>query len=259
MKANLTVAALQIDLLWENAIGNKTKIGNLLEDLSPDVELVVLPEMFTSGFSQNSERLAEEMNGSTMEWLHKNADRYNLAIMGSMIVKEEGQFYNRMVFMEPGGIVQTYDKRHLFRMGDEHNYFSSGKERKVFDFRGWRILPQICYDLRFPVWSRNQNDYDLMVYVASWPESRRDVWSVLLQARAIENQAFVVGTNRIGEDGTGLTYSGDSVIIDPKGMIITSAKRGLEEIISAGLSLDELNAFRLKFPVWMDADDFSVR
>ena len=258
MKTNLTVAALQVDLLWENIIGNQTKIGNLIEDLSPEVNLVILPEMFTSGFTQNSERLAEEMNGATLEWLSRKADKYNLAIMGSLIIREEGRFYNRMVLMEPGGKVQTYDKRHQFRMGDEHNYYSGGEERKVFLFQGWRILPQICYDLRFPVWSRNRNDYDLMVYVASWPESRRDVWSILLQARAIENQAFLVGVNRVGEDGSGMTYSGDSVILDPKGMVLSGAKRGVEATISASLSLEELISFRSKFPAWMDGDDFSI-
>jgi len=259
MKSNLTLAALQVDLLWENIAGNQTKIGNLLEDLPSEVDLVILPEMFTSGFTMNPEKLAEDMNGSTLEWLRHNADKYNLAIMGSFIVKEDNRFYNRMVFVEPGGTVQIYDKRHLFRMGNEHNYYSGGIERKVFTFQGWRILPQICYDLRFPVWSRNRNDYDLMVYVASWPETRRDVWSILLQARAIENQAFLVGVNRVGEDGTGITYSGDSVILDPKGVELVSAKRGVESTILGRLSLEELTSFRSKFPAWMDGDDFLIQ
>lgn len=259
MKTDLTIAAFQVDLLWENILGNQTKFGNLFEDLGSDVDLVILPEMFTSGFTMNPEKVAEPMDGSTIEWLRACAKKQNLAIMGSFIVKEREQFYNRMVFVEPNGAVQFYDKRHLFRMGNEHNYYTGGGQRKVFTFQGWRILPQICYDLRFPVWSRFRNDYDLMVYVASWPESRRDVWNILLQARAIENQAYLVGVNRVGVDGTGLAYSGDSVILDPKGMVISAAKRGVESTLVEKLSLEELSAFRSKFPAWMDADDFSIK
>lgn len=259
MKTNLTVAALQVDILWENISGNQTMLANLLEDLPTAVDLVILPEMFTSGFTMNIEKVAEEMNGSTIEWLLSSVNKHQFAIMGSFIVKDEGRFYNRMVLVEPGGGIQTYDKRHLFRMGDEHNYYSGGEQRKVFNLYGWRILPLVCYDLRFPVWSRNRNDYDLMVYVASWPESRRDVWNILLQARAIENQAYLVGVNRVGLDGTGLTYSGDSVVLNPKGIALSEAKRGAEAIIVETLSLDELSSFREKFPAWMDADDFSIK
>lgn len=259
MKTNLTVAALQVDILWENIAGNQTMLANLLEDLPTDVDLVILPEMFTSGFTMNIEKVAEEMSGSTIEWLHSSANKHNFAIMGSFIVKETGHFYNRMVLVEPGGGIQTYDKRHLFRMGNEQDFYSQGEQRKVFEYQGWRILPQICYDLRFPVWSRNRNDYDLMVYVASWPESRRDVWSILLQARAIENQAYLVGVNRVGLDGTGLTYSGDSVVLNPKGIALSETKRGAEAIIIETLSFNELTSFREKFPAWMDADDFSIK
>ena len=258
MKENLTIAALQVDILWENILGNQTKVENLFEDLPKGIDLVVLPEMFTSGFTMNPQAVAEEMSGTTVEWMKQSAEKYGFGIMGSFIVKEEGCFFNRMVLAEPGGTVQTYDKRHLFRMGNEHNYYTQGQQRKVFEYSGWRILPQICYDLRFPVWSRNQHDYDLMVYVASWPEARRDVWSILLQARAIENQVYLVGVNRVGVDGMGLTYSGDSVILDPKGIAIASAKRGDEAAVIGSVSLAELNSFRTRFPVWMDADDFSI-
>ncbi len=258
MKTDITIAALQVDLLWENIVGNQTKFGNLIEDLDTNVDLVILPEMFTSGFTMNPEKVAEPMNGSTIAWMQASAAKQNISIMGSFIVKEDNNFFNRMVFVDSAGGIQFYDKRHLFRMGNEHNYYSSGDQRKVFTYKGWRILPQVCYDLRFPVWSRYRNDYDLMVYVASWPESRRNIWNVLLQARAIENQAYLVGVNRVGVDGTGLSYSGDSVILDPKGMVIAGAKRGAESTLVETLSLDELSAFRAKFPAWMDADDFSI-
>ncbi|MCK5168262.1 MAG: hypothetical protein KAQ75_00175, partial [Bacteroidales bacterium] len=179
-------------------------------------------------------------------------------IIGSIIIKEDKNYYNRCIIMFPNGEYYTYDKSHLFRMEKEHEDYTKGESKTIFKHNDWRICPLICYDLRFPVWSRNQNDYDLLIYIASWPESRREVWNTLLKARAIENQSYVVGVNRIGKDGEGITYSGDTVIIDPKGRIITKAEDYKEEIINAELSLNELNKFREKFPVFLDADDFKI-
>lgn len=256
--STLKVAAIQADLLWENIGGNLEKFGGILDTLSPDVDLVVFPEMFTTGFSMNPERLAEEMNGSTVNWLLQQSKQRGMALVGSFVAYENRHYYNRLVFVEPNGALQVYDKRHLFRMGEEHNHYSAGAQRLVVNYRGWRIRPLVCYDLRFPVWSRCRNDYDMLIYVANWPESRREVWSTLLKARAIENQACLVGVNRVGTDGTGLTYSGDSVMMNAKGQPLAMSSGVQQEVLLADFSLADLRTFRNKFPAWQDADDFSI-
>ncbi len=258
MSNNLKISCIQADLAWENIDQNLNMFKEKLNLVPKETEIVVLPEMFTTGFSMNSLELAESMDGKSFQWMKEQAEKQNKIIIGSVIIKEDKNYYNRCITMFPNGEFYTYDKGHLFRMEKEHEDFTKGEQKTIFKHKGWRVCTMICYDLRFPVWSRNKGDYDLLVYIASWPESRREVWNTLLKARAIENQAYVVGVNRIGKDGEGISYSGDTVIIDPKGRIIQKAKDYQEEIINADLSLNELNQFREKFPVFLDADDFKL-
>lgn len=256
--SNLKVSCIQADLAWENLDQNLNMFSEKLIQLPVDTELVVLPEMFTTGFSMNSKKLAEPMKGKSFNWMKQQAEKHNKIIIGSVIIKENKDYYNRCITMFPDGKYFTYDKGHLFRMEKEHIDFKKGENRTIFKHNHWRICTLICYDLRFPVWSRNQNNYDLLIYIASWPETRRDVWNTLLKARAIENQSYVIGVNRIGKDGSGISYSGDTVIIDPKGQVISKAKDYTEEIISAELSLEKIEKFREKFPVHLDADEFKL-
>ena len=256
--SNLRVSCIQGDLAWENIDQNLNMFAEKFKHIPGVTDIIILPEMFTTGFSMNSLELAEPMDGKSFQWMKEQAEKLNKIIIGSIIIKEEKNYYNRCITMFPNGEFYTYDKGHLFRMEKEHEDFTKGEHKTIFKYKDWRINTMICYDLRFPVWSRNKGDYDLLIYIASWPESRREVWNTLLKARAIENQAYVIGVNRIGKDGEGISYSGDTVIIDPKGRIIKKAEDYREEIISADLSLNELNQFREKFPVFLDADDFKL-
>jgi omega-amidase len=253
----MRITVVQPDIEWENKKGNFARLERLISDIRPGTDLVILPEMFNTGFSMNPERLYEPPNAETCEWLGKMSLDGNYGICASYIVREKNRFYNRWILVTPDRESWHYNKRHLFRMSNEEKLFTPGRVRQTFTFRGVRICPNICYDLRFPVWSRNRNDYDLLINVANWPAARRDVWLTLLKARAIENQCFVAGANRIGTDGAGINYSGDSMIIDPKGEIIISAEDN-ECIITADISMDELREFRKKFPVLDDADDFDL-
>lgn len=258
MSENLKISCVQADLAWESIDENLEKFSKFLYKIPLETELVILPEMFTTGFSMNSAELAESMDGKTINWMKKESKKHNKIILGSTIIKENEKFYNRCITMFPNGKFFTYDKGHLFRMEKEHEDFTKGNQKTIFEHNAWRVCTMICYDLRFPVWSRNQGEYDLLIYIASWPESRREVWNTLLKARAIENQVYVVGVNRIGKDGEGISYSGDSVIINPKGQVIEKARDYSEEVISAELSLNELKSFRDKFPVYLDADKFKL-
>ena len=214
--------------------------------------------MFNTGFSMNPVELSESPYGETFVWMKSIAEKGNFGLCGSYIVKENMNFFNRWVFVSPGNEVWHYDKRHLFSMGGEDKLFSAGKSRLIFSFRGVRITPYICYDLRFPVWSSNRDEYDLMIYAANWPEVRQNVWTTLLKARAIENQCYVAGSNRTGTDGEGIKYCGDSMIINARGELIAFAEDEKECSISAEISLTELSDFRKKFPVMNDADDFTI-
>ena len=258
MSNNLNVSCIQTELVWENIDQNLKHFSKKIDQVSIDTELIILPEMFTTGFTMNTVEMAESMDGKSFQWMKKQSNKSNKIIIGSIIIKEDKKYYNRCITMFPSGEYYTYDKGHLFRMEKENKDFTKGDSKTVFEYNGWRICTLICYDLRFPVWSRNQDDYDLLIYIASWPESRREVWNTLLKARAIENQSYVIGVNRIGNDGEGITYSGDTVIINPKGQIISKANDYKDEIINAELSLDELKQFREKFPVILDADDFKI-
>jgi omega-amidase len=207
----------------------------------------------------HTDRVAQTINGECVQWMKDRSHQMQTAIMGSLVIEEKGNYYNRMLFVTPEGNLHQYDKHHLFRMGNEDKVYQKGKTPTVIEYKGWRIKPIICYDLRFPVWIRSRNDYDLLVCIANWPASRRNVFTILLKARAIENQCYVAGVNRVGNDGNGLQYLGDSMIIDPKGEIINSIEEGKVGIGFAELSLTELNQFREKFPVMPDADDFELK
>jgi len=255
----LTVSIIQANLVWEDVDTNLKAFTKKIQSIE-STDLIVLPETFSTSFSMNSETLAEPMNGKTMSWMAEIAQNKNAVVAGSAILKENNQIFNRFIWMHPNGSFEKYDKRHLFRMGNEHNHFTAGKERLIVELKGWKICPQICYDLRFPVWSRNKKqEYDLLLYVANWPEVRTAAWEKLLYARAIENQCYVAAVNRIGVDGEGVNCIGNSMFIDPKGELIWKAADAKEESSTTEIYLDELNDFRKKFPVGMDADDFEVR
>ncbi|HUX97702.1 MAG TPA: amidohydrolase [Bacteroidales bacterium] len=254
----MRLSVIQPDLVWESKSLNLNSIEQLLQPLHGKTDLVVLPEMFNTGFSMNTAELSETQNGDTFFWMSEISRKGNFAICGSYIVREDQKVYNRWVFVGPGEEYYFYNKRHAFSMGEEDKFITQGHSRLVFNYLGFRISPYICYDLRFPVWSRNRNDADLLIYAANWPETRKNVWDILLKARAIENQCFVAGSNRIGVDGNGIRYSGDSVIIDPKGEIIALADQGQVQSISTEIKLEDLIKFRNKFPVLKDADSFSI-
>ncbi|HAM99112.1 MAG TPA: amidohydrolase [Marinilabiliales bacterium] len=255
---NLKVAFIQTDLAWENPSAN-IKTSDRWVDQVGTADVIVLPEMFNTGFTMNVASMAQSNSGQTIQWMKNKSLENNTSIMGSLIVRDEEKYYNRFVMAYPCADIRWYDKRHLFRMGGEHENFSAGNHQRVFKYFGWRIKPLICYDLRFPVWSRNRNNYDLLIYVANWPAPRREVWKTLLKARAIENQCYVIGVNRVGTDGMGITYAGDSMIIDFKGQVISELPEGEQGIGTATLSMSELRIFREKFPVHLDADDFEIK
>lgn len=254
----LHIAIFQLDLVWENPSANRTKIDQLLQNVEKPTDIVFLPEMFTTGFSMNVEELAENIDGETVQWMKNRCKELQLALCGSLIIKDNGQYYNRLVFVEPSGSIRFYDKRHLFTMGNEESHFQKGMDRLIVQYKGWRICPLICYDIRFPVWSRNRNEYDLLIYSANWPRNRKDVWNTLLKARAIENQSFVIGANRVGVDGQNISYSGNSQIFGAKGNCLAESKEGEEMIVSTEISMAELIKFRNTFPVLTDADSFSI-
>ncbi|MCB9167229.1 MAG: amidohydrolase [Flavobacteriales bacterium] len=253
---DLRVSAVQSMLHWEDAAANRAMFAGKLAALRGATDLVVLPEMFTTGFSMRSDDLAETMDGPTLTWMRQQAAELDAALYGSAIIVDEGRAYNRGLFVRPDGGTSIYDKRHLFRFADETSHFSPGSERVVVAWRDWRILLQVCFDLRFPVFSRNRNDYDLALYIANWPEPRRTPWSKLLLARAIENQCYVVGANRVGMDGKGVHYTGDSIVVDPRGEVIAEVDPSQEGTATVMLERNALEEFRAKFPVAREADDF---
>lgn len=256
----LKLTTIQSDIVWENKQENLRLLRRKLEALCGTTEIVVLPEMFSTGFSMHSQALAEPTDGETIGTLKQWAADYRVALAGSYMASHNGRYYNRAFFLTPEGKEHYYDKRHLFRMGNEAEHFAAGEAPKqTVAYRGWNIRLLVCYDLRFPVWSRNvENEYDLLIYVASWPEPRRLVWDTLLRARALENMSYVCGVNRVGTDGNGLTYNGGSIVYSAKGEALTLFPDGQEGVATATLDLDSLKQFREKFPVWKDADTFQL-
>lgn len=251
----LKVALCQFDMVWEDTAANLRTAGRMVAEA--DADLVILPEMFATGFVTDPGRVAQPMSGEIVQEMTRWVRTTGKAVAGSLIVEEEGRYYNRLLFIKPSGERVQSDKRHLFSIGGEGANFCPGRERGVVEYGGIRFLLQVCYDLRFPVWSRCRNDYDAIIYVASWPAGRRDVWRTLLRARAIENQAYVLGVNRTGDDPR-LHYSGDSAVIGCKGETLAEAGEG-QRLLTARLDMDELRRFREKFPAWRDADDFDLK
>jgi omega-amidase len=253
----MKISIVQYDIAWEDKSKNFDRIEQMVSGLK-DSDIVILPETFNTGFSINTEKLSEPPGAETYEWLLQIAQKGNFGVCGSYVVKENDRFYNRWIFISPEKKSWFYDKRHLFCMGDEEREFTPGSDRLVFKFRGLRISANVCYDLRFPVWTRNRNDYDLLINSANWPLARHDVWITLLKARSLENQCFVAGANRVGTDAKGISYCGDSMVIDPFGKTLVSAGKSEERIITCEISLTQLNQFRNKFPVSKDADEFTI-
>lgn len=255
----LKISIVQTDIAWENKQENLRMLREKLHALRGTTEIVVLPEMFSTGFTMKSRELAEPVSGITVRILKELAADFQLALCGSFICSERSNYYNRAFFITPEGEEFYYDKRHLFRMGNEAEYFSAGNNKLIISYRGWNICLLVCYDLRFPVWSRNvNNEYDLLIYMASWPQARRLAWDTLLCARALENMCYVCGVNRIGVDGNKLIYNGGSVVFSPKGEPLASVPDGEEGIETVSLSLISLQQLRDKFPMWKDADAFRL-
>lgn len=261
---DLKVTIIQTALHWENKAANLDLFSQKIASIITPTDVIVLPEMFTTGFSMKPQLFAEAMDGATVKWMQKQAALKNCVITGSFICEENGNYYNRLIWMKPDGTYLTYDKRHLFRMANEDNHYTAGQQKLIAELKGWKICPLVCYDLRFPVWSRNTvtddiPEYDVLFYVANWPEVRSFPWKTLLLARALENQCYVVGVNRIGNDGNTIYHSGDSAVINAKGGIISSTQPHQESIETVTLNYEELQAFRKSFPAMLDADRFEVK
>lgn len=255
---DLKLALVQTTLAWHDASANRERFNVLLEN-ARGADLVILPEMFTTGFSMDSETLAEPEEGATYAWLREQAARLDAVVCGSVIIRTaDGSHRNRLLWARPDGDVQHYDKRHLFRMAGEHKHYTPGDQQVLLEWKGWRVRPLVCYDLRFPVWSRDAQDTDLLLYTANWPAARRQHWNRLLPARAIENLCYVAAVNRVGEDGKGHAYSGDSQVLDFQGDSLLAAGDA-DGVFHIALSAAELAAYRERFPANLDADRFDIQ
>jgi len=253
----LKIILIQADLVWENPTENRNRFEEKINQITTDVAIIILPEMFTTGFTMNTS-LAETMNGKTVLWMQKLAKKHHVAIVGSIIIKENGLFYNRMLFVYPSGKITHYNKRHLFTLAGEEKVFTAGNKHAIVSFKGWKIKLQICYDLRFPVWARNTENYDILLYVASWPKPRISAWDTLLKARAIENMSYVIGVNRVGTDANNYTYIGNSIVFNELGEAICPLNSEKETIIKATLIKSELEKTRTKLAFLKDADSFTI-
>ena len=253
----MKTALIQTDIIWENPAENRSVLEAKINSITNDIDLLILPEMFTSGFTMNPSSVAETMQGTTIFWLKNIAKAKNCAITGSLIITENKNFYNRMVFVFPDGEIQYYDKKHLFTLAGEDKVYTSGTEKVLVNYNNWKICLQVCYDLRFPVWSRNTQHYDLLINLANWPSGREEVRQILAKARAIENQSYTIAVNPIGNDGNNLTYSGNSMLIDARGKVINNMGEG-EGVMIANLSYPKLHNFRNKFDTLKDADRFTL-
>ena len=260
---SLTITLIQTDLVWENIEANLARLEEKINSISVRTELIVLPEMYSTGFTMNPEKVAETMDGQAVIWMKRIAETKRVILIGSLAIKEGENYINRLIWMLPNGQYSYYDKRHLFAYSGEDNHYTAGNKRLIAQAKGWKINLQICYDLRFPVWARQQTnegeaEYDILIYVANWPEKRSDAWKSLLMARAIENQCYVVGVNRVGNDGNGIYHSGDSTVINPLGEVLFTEK-DKETVFTITLKKQELTAIRNQFPFLKDADNFSIR
>jgi predicted amidohydrolase len=264
--STLTVSTIQTKLYWEDKAANLEMLEGKISSLKGNTELVLLPEMFSTGFSMNTRSLAETMEGFSIEWMKRISKENKIILSGSVIIRENEKYYNRLIWMLPDGSFGTYDKRHLFAYSGEHDHYTPGNKRLITSVKGWKINVQVCYDLRFPVWSRQSPvtdkdagsaEFDLLIYVANWPEKRNHAWKTLLCARAIENQCYVVGVNRVGTDGNDINYSGNSLIIDPLGSVLYHMADE-EDIFTITLEKDKLEEVRTRFPFLKDGDGFMI-
>jgi predicted amidohydrolase len=274
--STLTITTIQSNLFWEDKTANLQMLQQKIESITQKTEIVVLPEMFSTGFSMQPQLFAEAMDGETMEWMKKVSNENGIVLTGSLIIKEEGKFYNRLIWMLPNGQLGYYDKRHLFAYAQENKHYAPGNKRLIASVKGWKINLQVCYDLRFPVWGRQktsristpldatqkpfdsaQGEYDVLIYVANWPEKRSHAWKTLLCARAIENQCYVVGVNRVGSDGNNIYHSGNSLVIDPMGQVLYHMADE-EDVNTITITKERLEEVRTKFPFLNDADEFTL-
>jgi predicted amidohydrolase len=259
----LTCTLIQTKLFWQDAAANRNMLEEKINYIKEKTEIIILPEMFATGFSMQPEKFAETMDDETVAWMKRIASNKKVILTGSLMIKDDDKFYNRLIWMLPNGNYGCYDKRHLFAYGDEHNHYTAGQKRCIASVKVWKINLLVCYDLRFPVWARQRFsddsvEYDVLIYVANWPERRSLAWKTLLQARAIENQCYVIGVNRVGDDGNNIYHAGDSMVVDPLGEILYQ-KKDEEDIFTIELNKRHLEEVRKKFPFWKDADSFIIK
>lgn len=258
MQNELRVAIIQSDLTWEDPEANRNNFSEKIEAISESVDLIILPEMFTSGFTMNASSVAESMSGTTVSWMQNLAKQHNTAITGSVVITEHNLFYNRLLFVRPNGTIHYYDKKHTFTLAGEHNVYKAGESPLVITYKGWKIKPLVCYDLRFPVWARNTENYDVILYVANWPKVRVSAWDALLKARAIENMSYCIGVNRVGLDGNSFEYSGHSAAYDVLGERLDNILSGQETTEIVTLSKDHISKYREKLGFLKDRDGFTL-
>ena len=258
MKNELKIVGIQAALVWENPEQNIAFFEKKINTLEAGFDLIVLPEMFTTGFTMHPERVAEKMDGFAVSWMQKVAKEKQAAICGSLVISAADKFYNRFIFVHPTGEIETYNKRHSFTLAGEDEVYTSGTEKIIIEYKGWRICPLICYDLRFPVWARNTENYDLLIYVANWPIARIKAWDTLLEARAIENMSYVIGVNRTGKDGNNYEYSGNSILLDCLGEELSSLKNNEVGIVTANFVKSEQDRIRKKLGFLADKDSFKI-
>lgn len=258
MKTILNVIGIQADLVWENPNENRKLFEQKITNLDNDVDLIILPEMFTSGFTMQPNSICESMNGKTMQWMQKMAKKKSSAILGSIVIKENKRYYNRLIFVYPSGELEFYDKKHTFTLAGEDKAYEAGSKKVIITYKGWKICPLICYDLRFPVWARNTEDYDLLIYVANWPITRVTAWSTLLKARAIENMSYVIGINRVGVDANNYQYSGNSSIVDYLGDKLALLPDNEQGNLAAKLDFNKQQLVRNKLGFLKDRDTFQM-
>lgn len=259
MQDQLKVAIIQSDLVWEHPKKNRKNFSEKIKNILKKVDLIVLPEMFVTGFTMNADTVAETMDGKTVSWMQKKALKTGAALVGSLIISEAGKFYNRLLFVEPSGSMTTYDKKHTFTLAGEDKVYSSGNEKVLIEYKGWKIFPLVCYDLRFPVWARNVDNYDVLIYVANWPKPRILAWDTLLKARAIENMCYTIGVNRVGVDEAQNEYSGNSAVYDVLGNPITTIRPNKEHVEVVTLDKSHIHFYRNKLKFLNDKDAFILK
>jgi predicted amidohydrolase len=258
MKESLSITLIQANLHWEDVDSNLNHFDKRISVIK-ETDLILLPEMFNTSFCPKSNHLPESMNGKSVSWMKEISGKKKCVIAGSLMINEDGKVYNRLVWISKDGQISTYDKRHLFSLIEEERHISKGDKRLIVELEGWKICPLICYDLRFPVFSRNNVDYDLLIYLANWPIKRIDAWDTLLKARSIENQCFTIGVNRVGEDGNGIPFNGHTKVFDAFGKELLSAKENMEEVLQIEISLDDLKLKRRQMNFLQDRDDFTIQ